>query len=368
MIRERKEELTETIDYSAGATKKLASTVPRDLPLTRLMLTVEGRWAVASQTGAGTILPEAPVSMIRNVLLKGTKVTGGGSVTLVNLSGPELAQLATFYEQYDPVGIRRKEANVPGTVFPAAGAATAVGNYDFRFSLYVPIAPFFATHEDEIAGILDPAIFSQLDLIITWGDVTDIFSGGTAVVSSFTAYGSASGIPTCYVHRFAPLAAGLPINQFHYTYLSDQIGIGGISAAGTDKKLAVINTGNKVRALMLRQYNQGVNPKLIATARHGDGVQVGLSRVRVKINGGEKFRTRWVDLREINARQAGNRSAPDAGYAFVEWADRGFLEDIFDTRGFGATATRFELYGDWLGETATDYVDITVIEQVPVEV
>jgi hypothetical protein len=369
MIKERREELSTTISLNAAQEFTYGqSGVPRDLPLTRLMITVEGRWSVASQTAGGTVLPEAPVSLVRNITLKGTKVTGGGSTTLVNCSGEELYMFTNFYEQYDALGFRRKTSKVPGTVFPAAGATTAVGNYDFRFNIIVPIAPRFATHEDEIAGILDPAIFSQLDLVIKWGDTTCVFSGGTAVVSSLTAYGSASGSPTAILSRFSPLAAGLPINQFHYTYLSKQVNMGAQAASATDQLLLNLNVGNKIRAILLRQYNEGTQSKLMATAREGDGSQIGIYRWRVKINGAEKLRARNVDLREMNAAQAGYRADFDSGYTFIDWADRGFLEDIFDTRGFGATATRFELNADWTGETSTDRLDVLHVEQMPVEV
>lgn len=369
MIRERREELTTLIAFNANAESTYLNGVPRDLPLTRLMIVVEGRFAVASQTAAGAILPEAPVSLIANLQLKGTKVTGGGSVTLVNCSGEELAALTQLYEQYDAVGIRRRATDVPGTVFPAAGAATAVGNFDFRFALIVPIAPRFATQEDEIEGILDPSIFSQLDLVIKWRDTTAIFSGGTAVVSSLTAYGSGAGVPSARITRFSPLAAGLPINKYHYTLTSRQINMGALPAAGADTKIQDIQAGNKIRTMLLRQYTEGTSPKLMAAARVGDNSGAGIFRWRVKLNGAEKLRVNNKDLQEMNAQQANLRgAAPDAGYSMIDWADRGFMEDIFDTRGFGASATRFELVGDWLGLGGTDRLDILQIEQIPVEV
>lgn len=370
MIRERKEELTSTIAFSANAEATYLNGVPRDLPLTRMLIVVEGRFNVASQTAAGTILPEAPVSLVANLQVKGTKVTGGGSVTLVNASGEELYELTHLYEQYDAVGIRRRATDVPGTVFPAAGAATAVGSFDFRFALIVPIAPRFATQEDEIEGILDPSIFSQLDLVIKWRDTPAIFTGGTAVVSSLTAYGSAAGVPTARITRFSPLAAGLPINKYHYTLTSRQINMGALPAAGSDTKIQDIQSGNKIRTMLLRQYTEVAGiPKLMAAARVGDNSAAGIFRWRVKLNGAEKVRVNNKDLQEMNAQQANMRStSPDPGYSMIDWADRGFLEDIFDTRGFGASATRFELVGDWTGLGATDRLDILQIEQIPVEV
>lgn len=342
------------------------SGLPRDLPLTMLLLMCEGRWNVTAN--AGVVLPEAPVSLIRNVQLRGTKVTGGGSITLVNLSGEELAFFTEMYNQYTPLGIRRQPLSVPGSTFPGPGVAVGNGNFDFRFALIVPIAPFYATHEDEIAGILDPSIFSQLDLVVRFGDATALASA--AVTSTFSAFGSASGVPAITVTRFSPLAANLPINQYHYTLLSRQFQWGNLPASGADTLIGQLQIGNKIRGLLLRQYAQSASvPKLMTAARVGDGIAAGINRFRVKLNGSEKLRVRNVDLREINARDGGFRQELLQGYALVDWASRGFMEDIFDTRGFGATATRFELYADFTGMTpSTDALDVTQIEQVKVEV
>jgi len=374
MIRERREELVIQIPMPGSSGAGVAgeqvfgqgSGLPRDLPLTQIGLMVEGRWNVT--VAAGTVLPEAPVSLVRQVQLLGTKVTGGGSIQLINISGEELAFLTEMYNQYTPLGIRRQPLSVPGSTFPNPGAAVSVGNFDFRFFLLVPIAPFYATHEDEIAGILDPSIFSQLDLRVRFGDSTAFTAG--AVTATFSGFGSASGVPTVTVFRFSPLAANLPINQYHYTLLSRQFQWGNFPASGTDTLIGQLQVGNKIRGLLLRQYAQSSTvPKLMTAARVGDGIAAGIFRYRVKLNGAEKFRMRNVDIREVNAKDGRFRQELLQGYALIDWASRGFLEDIFDTRGFGATATRFELFSDFTGMVpATDALDVTQIEQVKVEV
>lgn len=374
MIRERREELTITIPMPGSSNAGVAgeqtfgqgSGLPRDLPLTMLSLMLEGRWNVT--VAAGTILPEAPASLIRNVQLRGTKVTGGGSITLINVSGEELSFFTEMYNQYTPLGIRRQPISVPGSTFPAPGVAVGIGSFDFRVFLVIPVAPFYSTHEDEIGGILDPSIFSQLDLVVRFGDGTAFTAG--AVTSTFSGFGSASGVPTVAVTRFSPLAANLPINQYHYTLLSRQFQWGNLPASGVDTLIGQLQVGNKIRGTLLRQYAQSstVN-KLMTAPRVGDGIAAGISRYRVKLNGAEKLRIRNVDLREINARDGNFRQELLQGYALIDWASRGFMEDIFDTRGFGATATRFELYADFTGMTpGTDALDVTQIEQVKVEV
>lgn len=426
MIRERREELTTLVPFAVNTEQTYPNGLPRDLPLTRLMLTVEGRYNITAQTTPGTFLPEAPVTLIRNLQLKGTKVTGGGSITLVNASGEELSYLSNFYKFYTPLGPQRQQSTTPNANQIVPGAATFVQGYDFRFNILVPVAPFFATQEDEVAGILDPAIFSQLDLVVRYGDPSAaFFQGGTGITATVNAYGSATGVPTVRVTRFSPLAAGLRINQFHYTHLSRQVNMGTLPATGTDTKIVDLQVGNKIRAILFRQYEElSGQPKEMASPNIGDGVQRGLFRFRVKVNGAEKVRITNQDLREFNAQQAELRgqmsTLPTAsiidqtggtvsntfaaitagaayaqadavamknaiatlaakinggeggaelplGYAMQDWGDRGFLEDIFDTRGYGATATRFELMGDWLLLTANSRLDLLQIEQVPVE-
>jgi hypothetical protein len=358
--------------------------------LTRLELALEGQLKVASQTVAGTFFPEAPQSLIRRIRVRGTKVSGGGSITLVDIRGEEAAALCRAYDQYSPVGTNASGiaqgyiADAPGSgdvAFPAFPAATANNSYDFRCHYVVPFAPPMALAKDEVEGILDPSIFSQLDLIVTFGDSTYLINGQTATVT-LSAFGSASGSPQVVVSRFSPLAEGLPIMRYHYTVLSKYIQTGLVlGATASNTKIADINVGNRIRSIMLRQYSEqagqvglaafsGSGAGASALTRIGDNSNIGIYRWYVKLNGATKFQMRNPDLRELDRRiyNQGSSLFPQ-GYSLIEWGDRGFVNDtIFDTRGFGATATRFELHGDWLNLAATDRLDMLQIEQVPVEV
>jgi hypothetical protein len=385
MLRERREELTTYINAIANSQQTLLNGIPRDLPLTRLHLAFEGRVVLASQTVAGNYFPEALANLIQNIQVKGTKVTGGGSITLINCRGAELHRYMRFVETAIPTGVDLQALpGSGGTVFPGGLAATANGTFDFRCYFEIPIAPRFAMIRDEIEGVLDPSIFSQLDLVVTFGacgltaaagNLANLASGFTSTTAIFSAFGSGSGNPIIRVMRFSPLAQGLPINKYHYTKLSKQIQLSTIGATWNDTKITDLNAGNKVVRIMLRQYAQtsGIPGQIdqssgASLARIGDNSNVGIFRVRIKLNGSEKFRAYWPDLQEHNKMQYDLTTAFPPGYAVVDWCDRANMASIFDARGFGAAAVRFELFGDALSETANDYLDVFQEEQVPVEV
>ncbi len=385
MLRERREELTNVINAVSNSQQTLKDGVPRDLPLTRLHLCLEGRVVLAAQTVAGNYFPEALANLVTNVQLKGTKVTGGGSITIVNCRGAELHRYMRFLETAIPVGVDLQALpGSGGSAFPGGLAATANGTFDFRAYFEVPIAPRFAMIKDEIEGILDPSIFSQLDVVVTFGNIgltasaanlANLASGFTSTTAAFSAFGSAGGNPIIRVMRFSPLAQGLPINKYHYTKLSKQVNINAIAGTANDTKITDLNSGNKIVRVMLRQYSQtaGIPGQIdqaagASLARIGDNSNIGFFRVRIKLNGSEKFRSFWPDLQEHNRYQYDLTTLMPQGYAVADFCDRANMASIFDARGFGAAAVRFELFGDWLSLTANDFLDVFQEEQVPVEV
>jgi hypothetical protein len=377
MLRERREELTNTIGFVASSQQTLKDGVPRDLPLTRLLLALEGRLVTAAQTVAGNYFPESPATLVRNITLTGTKVTGGGSITLVNVRGEEAHRMTRFFDTYIPVGV--DVAALPGSggsTFPAGLAATANGTFDFRVYYLVPIAPRYMVIKDEVQGVLDPSIFSQLNLLVTFGSAPgNLASGFTGTTFTLSAFGSGSGSPAVRVMRFSPLAQGLPINRYHYTRLSKQVNMNSLAAAANDTKITDLNAGNRVTRIQFRQYAEtSGQPGQIdqsagsSLARIGDNSNPGIFRVRLKLNGSEKFRTFWPDLQEHNRAQYDFTTLFPQGYAVADFSDRASADSAFDTRGFGAAAVRWEVFGDWTGLGAQDRLDIMQEEQLPVEV
>jgi len=380
-IREQRQEIATLMPFSAGNTVPLTNGIPRNLPLTRIMAVLEGRLTISAQTTAGAYFLEAPSTLIRKFQISGTKATGGGSDTLINIRGEEAHRLTQFYESYLPVGVNL--AALPGsggTAFPIATAglnatqATANGSYDFRCYYELPLSYRFASIQDEVASVLDPSIYSQPDLSVTFGNgqqnlVNSTFAGTTAL----SAFGSASGTPSVRFFRYNPLAAKLPIGRMRVFHSSRRLTVGAsVGATFADTKLTDIQPGRFIRSLMLRQYqeNASVSGQMDTTgspgvglARVGDNSNVGIYRWRVKLNGYEIGRMFNPDLQEDSRQQFDFGTLMPAGYSLWDFASRGFVSGTaLDTRGYAAAGTRLELNGDGLSLTATDILDLLQIE------
>jgi hypothetical protein len=381
MLRPRFEELPSTIPFVAGAVTQAypGTGLPRDLPYIGLLLKLPLRMVVASQTVAGNYFPEFPATLIRRIRVQGTKAGGGGSVTLVNIRGEEAHVLARFFLQYIPIGVSLAGLpGVGGTTFPLGLAATANGTFDGYAYFYVPLSPPRSLLRDNLYGLQDFSIYSQVDLLLDFGtNPGAVASGFTGDTFTFTQFGQASGAPLIQIHRECALPGkGAPINKYHYIYSSKKIAIQAvIGSTFADQKITDLNAGNMVRFIQLRQYaeNAGVDGLIdqtagVSLARIGDNSNIGTYRLRVKVNGAEKARGFWPDLQERNRYTYGMRELMPQGYALFDWSNLGPMSDIFDARGFGVGAVRWELFGDGLNLVAADKMDVLQCEQVPVEV
>lgn len=374
-IREQRQEIAAVMPFSAGNTVPLVNGIPRNLPLTRIMAVLEGRLTISAQTIAGAFFQEAPATLIRKFQVSGTKATGGGSDTLINIRGEEAHRLTQFYESYIPVGVGQPAiAGSGGLSFPPPLNATANGAYDFRCYYELPLSYRFASISDEVGSVLDPSIYSQPDLSVTFGNgqqnlVNSTFAGTTAL----SAFGSATGVPAVRFFRYNPLAAKLPIGRIRTFYSSRRIPIGAnVGSTFADTKITDIQPGRFIRALMFRQYleNASVSGQMdtvgspgVTGARFGDNSNIGVYRWRLKLNGYEIARMYNPDLQEDSRQQFDFGSLMPNGYTLLDFANRGFVSATsLDTRGYAAAGTRLELNGDALNLSGTDVLDLLQIE------
>ena len=381
MLRPRYEELPSTIPFAAGAVTQAypGTGLPRDLPYSGLVLKLRFRMVIASQTVAGNFFPEFPNTLIRRIRVQGTKAGGGGSVTLVNIRGEESYNLFKFFHEYIPIGMSLAGLpGVGGTTLPLGLAATANGTFDGYAFFYVPLSPPRSLLRDNLYGLQDFSIYSQVDLLLDFGtNPGSIASGFTGDTFTLTDFGLGTGTPTVQIHREVALPGkGAPINKFHYIYSSKKIAISSvIGATFADQKITDLNAGNMLRFLMMRQYSENASvdglidqTAGVSLARIADNSNPGTFRARVKVNGAEKARGFWTDLQERNRYTYKLREAMPVGYALFDWSNLGPMSDIFDARGFGVGSVRWELFGDGLNLVAADKMDILQCEQVPVEV
>lgn len=376
-IREQRQEIATSIAFSAGNAIPLTNGIPRNLPLTRIMAVLEGRLQITVNTTPGAFFPEAPSTLVRRFQISGTKATGGGSDTLINIRGEEAHRLTMFYESYTPVGVLLPALpGAGGTVFPTPlTQASAVGSFDFRVFYELPLSYRFASIQDEVSSIMDPSIYSQPDLTVQFGtgqaNLLDSTFVGTTVLSAF---GSATGSPTIRLYRYNPLAAKLPIGRMRVFHSSRRLAVGAnVGATFADTKITDIQPGRFIRAMMLRQFNENaaVTGQMDATgaapaasgALIGDNSNPGIFRWRVKLNGYEIGRMVNCDLQEDSRQQFDFGILMPQGYALWDFASRGFVSGTaLDTRGYAAAGTRLELNGDALNLAANAVLDVCQIE------
>lgn len=380
-IREQRQEIATTMAFSAGNTVPLVNGIPRNLPLTRIMAVLEGRLVISAQTTAGAFFLESPSTLIRKFQISGTKATGGGSDTLINIRGEEAHRLTQFYESYLPVGANL--AALPGAggaFYPVASPglnstpATANGTYDFRCYYELPLSYRFASIQDEVASVMDPSIYSQPDLSVTFGNGAQNLVNSTFVgTTTLTAFGSGAGVPTLRFYRYNPLASKLPIGRMRVFHSSRRLTVGQtVGATFADTKVTDIQPGRFIRSMMFRQYqeNAAVSGQMDTTgspgvglARIGDNSNPGIYRWRVKLNGYEIGRMVNADLQEDSRQQFDFGTLMPPGYSLWDFASRGFVSGTaLDTRGYAAAGTRLELNADALNLTATDILDLCQIE------
>lgn len=376
-IREQRQEIATTMAFSSGNTVPLLNGLPRNLPLTRIMAVLEGRLTITGQTTSGAFFPEAPATLIRRFQISGTKATGGGSDTLINIRGEEAHRLTQFYESYIPAGVSLPALpGAGGTAFPTPlTQASANGSFDFRCYYELPLSYRFASIQDEVASVTDPSIYSQPDLSISFGtgqaNLLDSTFAGTTALSAF---GSATGTPIVRFYRYNPLASKLPIGRMRVFHSSRRLTVGVTPGATfADTKITDIQPGRFIRALMFRQYNENaaVTGQMDATgaapaasgALIGDNSNPGIYRWRLKLNGYEIARMVQADLQEDSRQQFDFDALMPQGYSLLDFASRGFVSGTgLDTRGYAAVGTRLELNGDALSLAANAVLDLCQIE------
>lgn len=168
----------------AAQTLGWVNAIPLDKPLVGLLMQVELRAGVTAAGGA--VNAEAAFNFLQRVQVTGTHKVYG-TRDLVNLTGATLATLA------------QKAAFGTGVQLvsnlPAAGAALAIANYDIRYCIYIPLVPPSVPGLQESAFVVRNDEWSTFNVFATLGDVSAIaaIAGGQAM--TFTAFGSAAGVP-----------------------------------------------------------------------------------------------------------------------------------------------------------------------------
>jgi hypothetical protein len=219
-------------------------------------------------------------------------------------------------------------------VVPNLSVAADATN-DIDFVIPVPFVPLQMPLAEQINWLLDAPNYNNLQLTVQWADENSVFSGQGAAMG-FTAYGSATGNPQLYVSRLIALDsnkfAGFIPARVWRTY--QEIRSGNIVSGGNQLRLFQIPTGNRIRSMLLKS---GV---LSTSTSQGNTAYASLSNTVFQnlyaYRGTNKLFRRWnffTDIQEDVQEAYGDPNTTTAGYALMEFAPSGNLQEVFDATG-----------------------------------
>ncbi len=234
-------EFHETIDFGSivnGALKEVPLTkkFPLNKDIWGVQLEYLARIAV-TVAAPGAVLPEAPQNILSRVRVYGEH--NKGTREPLNLHG------ATLYQV-----IARE--NVRNPRIDNGGLANAVGNYDVRILLTIPLVPTGVPVTQQARYMIHGDDWKALTLAITHGDRGSIFDAATGTVA-FSGFGG-TGNPTCHVSLIRPNLGPLRNRirpAIYYRTFKDLTTILTASSL-SDALITSLNVGKKLRGLVVK--------------------------------------------------------------------------------------------------------------------
>lgn len=305
----------------------------RDKYMLGLNMTFRGRMVI---TVAGTqVNPEGILNLVRRVQINFTHEIYG-SDTPLDLAGPTLF---TYQEIYN---------SAPPRLNTSAPLTNQISTVDFEFIIPYQFPPENIFGRDQLAYLHDATRDSFLQLVITWGDPTDVVPGCTATLSAF---GSGSGNPTCDVELIQVLDQETNPFTALVRRASKEVDLSGVPFPVTNDKVTDLPIGETIRSLLLKQYvrstTAGVPTSEAASLVDpiNPGVDAGLTMVGVRV--GLNYIRRnlsWNNSKQVAVNQFRLHPFP-LGYDILEWVDRGNIDRALFTQDFTTRRLSLDLAG-----------------------
>lgn len=359
----------------AGADYRLANGLATDYNYWGIMLLVRGR-AVVAVAGATLVPVLSPLTFIERILVQGN-LQGFGRVTIVDLPATALFTLGAMVTGVTPMF---DEDNL-------VSSAGAVGTYDFQVLIPVPfccIGKFNAT-EDMMRRTLLPgnAFANSIDVLVRTGGNDSIIDRAATSTVTMTAYGLATGSPTCEIHRIVARlgpGVGIPPGQ---KYLCQKVMQGPFvqAAALTNGLIARLNVGQLYSRILLRvgDLSSDSDPALGAVSntvlervylRTGPQNVIRDFRFLTGHWAGDWFAGWNAGWREFIATTAAGYTGGQAtrefvGTAMLDFVADGHLENALSTLAWGAAGRGLELWGDVVAPVATSQIEVITETLLP---
>lgn len=308
--------------------------IPNDRSMFGMWLIFEGRATNAAGLAATGLRADAPMSIINNITISGFHRVRGANEPFINMRGADLYNLNRVYQNAVPY---LEPSNGWPQFIPQVSVIGGDTN-DIRIALYLPFTPLRIPVNTQLGYILDCPNYDRLQLQVTFGDGTALFTGGVAAANvTWSAYGSATGSPRIrvlgqYVLGGTSMYGFVPARTWRYF---TEITGSQMTTTATQQRLFNMPRGNKIRALMLKTGTKATTQTagLDVYDTLSDDI---LNNVLIQRGLNKSIRI-YPDYRTIkyDVQQAYGMYSRD-GHALIDFAQRGRLSEALDTVGLVA--------------------------------
>ena len=262
----------------------LSSDIPKEHLYATLFLRVSG---ILTVTAAITLRENNILNLIKNIQIKME-----GAVTLKNFSGVNAFLAAKYEDMTQPV---------------LSAPATADGANAFNAVIPISFAlPPSYSQQNRFSTLMDSSLFKSLQILITTGDADDIFSAGTATLSSVV-YEIQSSELTGITNR---------IVDSNFESQQDK----NFTSASTNLEHEMPVDGSLYRRFGIRVNDNGAQSDAM------------LNRIKLKANGTNILvDLAWDELLDINKRVYRQESL-STGYAILNLDERFLGAEMINTK------------------------------------
>jgi hypothetical protein len=301
---------------------------PNDRFVSGVLLQWQGRITNAGANGPTGTLADAPFSLIDTVTIKGTHRIRSAQEPFVSARGADLRELARNYQSSAP--------NLQG--FPPNLGLLAAN--DIRFDIPIFFYPMQVSLPERVDHLLDAPNYDALQMFLQVADDNNIFTYAVRGAPTFTAFGSAAGVPLIRVGLWLAQAGRHAFEGFVparvWRYFNEDASAD-MAANGANVRLQNMNVprGNKIRAILFKTGVKGLGVTAGNTS-YATLSNVILANLKV-FRGINKVTRFYADF--FQAQEDSRNSyaiAPSVGYALVDYAMNTTVNESLDLTGAAA--------------------------------
>lgn len=242
------------------------------IPLARALESIKVIWRgrlVIGTAGYTTGVPEAPQSLIERIVVRGNHSKWGNQI-LMDISGATAFAGLRCYQPRGNIALNGTTLiGDLGSPMPTTGInAGALGTYDLELHYELPAAPWGAWNARMAAPWLwrEENFGNSLQIELTVGDRTSLGTPAGTTVTTWTAFGSATGSPSVEIYgNYAMMGPMQGVGQNGIVLRSEIVASPSLTSAASGTQLGaqlrkVVTTNLLLKSgIMLTGVSSGVN-------------------------------------------------------------------------------------------------------------